>query len=303
MRVLLTILALFSLTTLPASAAPFGPDEVDIPIMVSILGYEDHAMDPFLSRDGQFLFFNNRTQTGDQTDLHYARRMDDLMFEYMGRVDGANSGMLDGVASLDQSGNFYFVSQRAYDSTKNTLYQGEFRNGYVSNVRELQGDVARYEPIWANMDAEIGADGRFIYATETRWQLFGGGIQSSDIFVARRAGNGSFVRNHDFDSWFDTINTRDLEFAPALSTDELTLYFTRVSPNAARRQDPSAYGIWVATRASRYAPFGQPIQIESITGHAEGPTVSPDGCAIYFHKKVRNVFRIMRARHSSCAYN
>ena len=36
---------------------------------VTILGYADHAMEPFLSRDGAILFFNNRNDPPEQTDL------------------------------------------------------------------------------------------------------------------------------------------------------------------------------------------------------------------------------------------
>lgn len=284
-----------------SSPALSTPEEFETPKLVIITGYEDNAMEPFLSRDGNWLFFNNRNEPEDQTDLHFARRIDDLEFVYEGPVEGANSSSLDGVASLDQQGNFYFVSPRSYDDTRNTLWQGELRSGRLHNAREVGGDISRYKPLWLNMDAEISANGHRLYVVENEWRLFGGGVKSSNIFIARRARNGEFFRTRQLDETMAAINTAQLEYAPSLTADELTLYFTRVDPTLARKGNNSAFGIWVATRANVTDPFGEPMKIEAIQGYVEGPTVADNGCAIYFHQKVRDVFRIMRSERTDCA--
>jgi hypothetical protein len=59
------------------------------PERVTIEGYDDDAMEPFLTRDGAYLLFNNRNDPSVDTNLHWARRMDDLTFAYMGEISGA----------------------------------------------------------------------------------------------------------------------------------------------------------------------------------------------------------------------
>ena len=296
----LPALLLFCLAMLPAHAAP---EEFDTPLLVRIEGYEDNAMEPFVSRDGEWLFFNNRNEPEDQTDLHYARRVNDREFVYQGLIQDANSTSLDGVASLDTRGNFYFISPRNYENSRNTLWQGRFQSGRLTDLQEVGGDISRYKPLWLNMDAEISANGNRLYVVENEWRLFGGGIKSSNIFVARRARNGEFFRTSQLDQIMTAINTSDLEYAPALTPDELTLYFTRVDPLLARKGDNSAFGIWVAQRSNVNDPFGAPVKIEAIEGFVEAPTIAEDGCAIYFHQKVRDVFRIMRADRTDCSDN
>jgi hypothetical protein len=84
-----------------ALAACFGQ-----PQDVVIEGYRDHAMEPFIARDGETLFFNNRNEPARETDLHWATRVNDLRFRYRGRIPNANSGELDGVPSLARDGTF-----------------------------------------------------------------------------------------------------------------------------------------------------------------------------------------------------
>jgi len=56
------------------------------PERITIRGYSDHAMEPFISRDGRYLFFNNSNDPSVNTNLHYAERINDLTYEYKGEV-------------------------------------------------------------------------------------------------------------------------------------------------------------------------------------------------------------------------
>lgn len=53
---------------------------------VKINGYIGDAMEPFLSRDSKYLFFNNSNDPAVNTDLFYALRIDGLNFQYQGPV-------------------------------------------------------------------------------------------------------------------------------------------------------------------------------------------------------------------------
>jgi hypothetical protein len=125
------------------------------PTQVAIMGYTGDAMEPFISKDGRYLFFNSRNDPSVNTDIYYAARVDDQTFTFLGPLPGVNSPELDAVASLDSLGNFYFVSTRSYATTLSTIYSGQFsRNG----VNAVAPGISLQQPGWVNFDAEISAD-------------------------------------------------------------------------------------------------------------------------------------------------
>ena len=65
--------------------------------------------------------------------------VDELTFDYVGPLRGANSGVLDGVPTLTASGDLYFVSIRSYDTTGSTVYRARFIDGVVDRVRLVPG--------------------------------------------------------------------------------------------------------------------------------------------------------------------
>lgn len=267
-----------------ALAACFGQ-----PQTVAIDGYRDHAMEPFIARDGETLFFNNRNEPARETDLHWAERIDATRFRYRGRLAGANSNHLDGVPSLARDGTFAFTSLRAFESRGATIWTGRWNGQTLTNLN-LETALAPGRPPAFNMDGELNASGSRFYVSDNVWGLIGG-LRTSDLRVTVRE-NGRWRRAPEFDRWFAHINTRDaLEFAPATSEDELELYFTRLTRPLLR---PPRFETFATSRASANAPFGAPERIAAITGYAEAPSVAPDG-ALYFHAMVDGRFIIRRA--------
>jgi Tol biopolymer transport system component len=250
------------------------------PQPVQITGYSGEAMEPFLSRDGKLLFFNNSNDPHVNTNLHWATRVDDLTFQYKGELQGVNTNALEGVASMDRNNVFYFVSNRSYDQTASTIYRGIYQNGGVAGI-ELAPGVSIAKPGIVNFDAEISADGNTLYFVES--QFSHGQPKSAIILIARKNGAG-FVRVAEDRKIMEQINTRGINYAPSTSGSELELFFTRA--------DDVAPAIYVATRSSTSAPFGQPRKIAAITGFVEAPTLSPDGRSLYFHKMDSGRFRL-----------
>jgi hypothetical protein len=265
-------------------AACFGQ-----PQDVVIEGYRDHAMEPFIARDGETLFFNNRNEPARETDLHWATRVNDLRFRYRGRIPNANSGALDGVPSLARDGTFAFTSLRAFETRGATIWTGRWDGDSLSRLN-LEMALRPGPPPHFNMDGELAAGGDRFYVSDNRWALIGG-LRTSDLRVAVRE-NGHWRRAPEFDRWFAAINTDSaLEYAPATSEDERELYFTRLTRPFLR---PPRFETFVAQRADAHAPFGAPERIAAITGYAEAPTVAPDG-ALYFHAMADGRFTIRRA--------
>lgn len=258
-----------------------GGDGFGDPRPVAITGYADHAMEPFISRDGTALFFNSLNEGGD-TNLHWASRVSDDEFAYQGEIGGVNDepppDHLDAVASMDLTGRFYYTSLRSYFADGKTIYTGAYAAGAVTGLAVQEGDIY-LGPGWLVMDAEVSPDGEYLYYSQA---YFSGGPvpDASDILVARKDG-ALFNMVPGAASIMEKVNRPGdcLEYAPSTSADGLELFFTRYDPGSG---DPLIYR---ATRKSTADPFGTPGRIGAITGFAEAPSLSGDGKILYYHAK------------------
>ncbi len=291
-------IVLIALARLPLSAQ--GPAATpaytafERPERVTIANYSGDAMEPFLTRDGLFLLFNNRNGPGLDTNLHYAQRIDDLHFAYRGEIHGVNTSALEGVPSVSCGGDLYFVSTRSYRETFSTIYRARFADGVASGI-ELVPGISRRAAGWVNFDAEVSADGQTLYAVDSRFSARGT-PQTADLFIARKR-DGAFDRMPDSGDVLRAVNTDELEYAPAVSADGLELFFTRVREI---REDAEPR-IWRSVRRSVHEPFGAPQVVGAIAGFAEAPTLSADGLSLYYHARVNGrfvIFRVTRAMHA-----
>jgi hypothetical protein len=246
---------------------------------VTVTGYTDHLMEPFLSRDGRILMFNNSNDPSVNTNLHWATRVNDSTFEYKGEINGVNTTSLEGVPTMDMDGNLFFVSTRDYDQTLASLYQGSFDNGTVINLMQVP-NISKYQGGWLNFDVEVDSSGETLYFVDGRFDQSGGPYEA-DIVIAQKQ-NGEFQRLSNSDELLANVNTEALEYAACISADNLELYFTRVAVPFTASSTPE---IFVATRVNINDPFRAPIKMESMSGFVEAATISPDGEILYYHKK------------------
>jgi WD40-like Beta Propeller Repeat len=258
------------------------------PLPVTIQGYNQDAMEPFISPDGNYLFFNN-SNSAAQTNLYYATRIDDLTFQFQGEIVGANAPGLNAVASMDVNNIFYFVSPRSYAQTFSTIYSGTFSNGSLSNVALVPG-VSKDKFGDVNFDQCISPDGGTLYFVDG---VFNGPPvpQKASIAIAHRVGD-HFVRLKNSAKIMRKINTHDLNYAPDVSKSGLEFFWTRIPIQGSQPKPPPV--IYTATRSSVTKPFGKPQKIEAITGFAEAPALSPDEKSLYFHLQVNGTFVIYR---------
>jgi len=245
--------------------------EFGAPQPVTITGYSGDAMEPFITRDGSILIFNNLNDPPSETDLHWAERIDDLTFAYRGKLQGANSPALDAVATVDSAGNIYFVTTRSYEQDLMTIYRGHFERGVVSNVAPVSG-ISRGVPGQVNFDVEVSADGNTLYFADGHFT--GGAVPAqADLAIAVRGSDGQFHRTDG--ALLASVNTSALEYAACISEDQLELFFTRIADGHS--------GIFRSTRADRSSPWGAPRRLSAIIGFAEAPTIAPGGSALYYH--------------------
>jgi hypothetical protein len=260
------------------------------PTRIEIHGYTGHAMEPFLSPDGEILLFNNLNAAPENTNLHWARRIDEHTFEYQGELSGVNTMYLEGVASLDGSNRLYFVSLRDYDRTLASVYTGNLSDGVVTNLSQVAG-VSKNMAGWLNFDVDVDRSGNYLYLADGRFDA-NGGPHEADIFIAHKTTTGFERLAHDY---LVKVNTVDLEYAACISPDQLELYFTRLLAPITSNSQPE---IWGTTRTSTTEDFKTPVRIEAAEGFVEAPTLSADGNALYYHKAENGTFVIYSIRRT-----
>jgi Tol biopolymer transport system component len=253
---------------------------------VVIHGYSGDAMEPFISKDGQFLFFNNRNDPSVDTNLFYAARVDDTTFTLQGPVAGANSPQLDAVASLDALGNLYFISTRSYSTSLSTVYSGPFTSGGVSSVALVPG-ISQLKSGIVNFDAEISGDGQTLWFADGDYST--GSLTAASIIIADKlaAPGAGFARRANSSTLLALVNNADLNYAPSISADGLELFFTRVSTLSG-----ATPAIYRATRSDLTSAFSAPELVTGASGFVEAPSLSADGHLLYFHRMVNGTFVI-----------
>jgi len=281
---------------LPIESRPEGRSDLYVrPEAVEISGYDGSAMEPFISPDGRFLFFNNDNDPKVNTDLYFAERTGRLCFRYLGELPGVNSPALDAVPSMDAAGHFYFTTLRDYDRTMNSIYTGDFDGKRVSNVRPAPGNISPTTPGSVNMDTSISPDGRTLYIS--RALIFPGApAPVKSVLMMATLGNGGFRIDDDSVRIMTNINTGALQYAPSISADGLELYFTRAGRQRTElgALEPTVR-IMVATRAAVNDPFGEPLALRALAGFVEAPSIALDKTEMFFHRKAGGKFIICRA--------
>jgi len=277
------------------------------PRQVTILGYNGNAMEPYISRDGSVLFFNNLNQPKlpdgrvNDTNIYYAKRIDALTFRFAGPVIGActdslaNTNELEAVPSMDKYHVFYFINTINYLNQNSpdylrSIFQADFADGILTQKHSLPnlkcGRPTNQKPRLGelNFGAEIHCDGKILYFVQ--------GIFSNhpfpdkaDIGIAIKDSAGNFIVKENCAKELSAINTDALEYGPSVSTDLKELYFTRLQG--------TDFGIYVATRNSVSSPWNKGVRITSIKGNTtEAPCISYDGKWLYYHQKIDTTFHI-----------
>lgn len=272
------------------------------PEQVEITGYDQDAMEPCISLDGKYLFFNNSNELS-HTQIFCARRIGPRKFQLMGAVPGTHlvnqpttGDERECCPSIDRFNRLYYTTTYAYRRGLRTLYCGQWAPAGVKNPQTVQGNIAPSTPGWLDMDCGISPNGDVLVFS--RAKLGNGAIpDQSSLMLAHRTADGVFQLDSDTDKILKEVNTLALQYAPAISVDGLELYFTRCDnssvPTAGMSQPPLMQTM-VAFRTGTDKPFGTPARLAAIQGFAEAPSLTLDKQELFFHRKVGDRFRIFR---------
>tara|TARA_R100001369_G_C3315231_1_gene167994 strand:+ start:1034 stop:1975 length:942 start_codon:yes stop_codon:yes gene_type:complete len=272
-------------------------------IDVTINGLSFDAMEPFVSPNGNYLFFNNLND-GLNTKLYYATKVNDSTFNYAGELTGTNQTIpphLDAVADIDNNGNFYWTSTRNYPTELNNLYHGTFNIGNVTEIERVQGDFNMNIPGWLIMDHGISLDGQYLYFNNARFDDTNCiGPCETTLGIAKKENGATFNTLPISTSILQNINDINyIYYAPCISSDNLELYYTRYLKGEITSS--TVLEICVAVRLNPLTDFSVPRVLfsETIINLVEAPTLTVDKSIIYYHRKTSNSHKIvMRIRSS-----
>lgn len=270
---------------------------------VRIDGYVENAMEPKLSHDQVVLFWNDKPAEDSNMDLHYAVRQPNGHYEYVGPLSGAASpGALDGVPSLDEAGNFYFISTRTFSTNSQTIFAGQVQVeglGKLSlgDVRAADDAIPKNGPGVLAMDVDVSSDGALAFASRATFS--GKPFPDQSALALYRVSSRALAAHEASEALLRNVNSQEcLVYAASLSRDLLELYYT-VAPVGTLREDQ--FRIAVSKRASPDLPFQRGEIITAVAGKmTEGPSITHNdgGKYLLFHKKdpASGKFRVFRVR-------
>lgn len=274
----------------------FGPERA-----VNIIGLDFDAMEPFISPDGKYLFFNN-VNDGINTKLFYAEYVNDSTFNLIGELPGtgqASPPYLDAVADMDSLGNFYWTSTRDYPSELDNLHCGKFDGSSVTDIGRVRGDFNMSTPGWLVMDHGISYDGQLLYFSNARFNPDEcTGPCETHIGIARKANASTFNTIQESTTILANVNDPEyIYYAPCITSDNLELYYTRYLKGEVTID--TQIEICVAIRKNPNEPFSVPQVL--VAGNpadiVEAATLTSDKSIMYYHKKMNGVHKIrMRYR-------
>ncbi|MBI5540205.1 MAG: T9SS type A sorting domain-containing protein [Bacteroidia bacterium] len=273
-----TMLTTISLQTFSQTYPTFGAEK-----LVTITGLTFDAMEPFISLDGNTLFFNS-LNSGGNTNLYYATRINDTTFTYVGLVNGtydSSPNHLDAVASIDSTNNFFWTSLRSIPN----LYRGVYLGGNVNNISKVYGTCNILTPGWIIMDAAINYQGNLLYYCNgyfgpTYTECVGVPCEAK-LGVAQKVNDSTFNKTIYSDAIFSNVNdTNYIVYAPQVTKDGLELFYTRLLKGNYNTE------ICVSVRNTVSDIFSLPMVIYSSFGYfPEAATPTTDKQKIYYHKK------------------
>lgn len=278
-NILILILAIICQQTFSQNYPTFGTEKA-----VTITGLTFDAMEPFISPDGNTLFFNS-LNSGGNTNLYYATRNNDTTFTFVGLVNGTydpSPNHLDAVASIDSANNFFWVSLRNIPN----LHKGNYLAGNVSNVSQVYGTCNILPPSgWLIMDAAIDYQGNLLYYSNgyfgpTYTECVGAPCEAK-LGIAQKVNDSTFNKTTYSDAIFTNVNdTNYLVYAPQVTKDGLELYYTRLLEGGFDTE------ICVSVRNTVSDTFSLRMIIYSSFGFfPEAATPTTNKQKIYYHKK------------------
>lgn len=288
------IITIFLCSPFVATSQNYPAFGSEIDVVINGLSFD--AMEPFISSNGNYLFFNNLND-GVNTRLYYATKVNDSVFNFMGELNGTNQltpPHLDAVADMDALNTFYWTSTRNYPADLENLFHGTFSNGTVSSIGRIHGSFYKNMPGWLVMDHGISNDGQYMYFNNARFDGICQGPCETELGIAQKVNDSTFNKMPNSDFLLHTIrDTNFIYYAPCISSDHLELYYTRFPKGAIT--PGTLFEICVAVRNNVNDTFSIPHVLfsELLAELIEAPSLTTDKQIMYYHKKTAASHKIV----------
>jgi len=192
-----------------------------VPEKISLSGDSWSDLDPFISPDGEHLFFistrpmHDGENTKKNMDLWVADRSG-AEWESPRWIENVNSEGKEGSPSVTRDGTLYFFSDRQNSPNKNSIYESKFLDGHytvpVLLPATINSGVSDTSPF-------VSPDGKILLFYSTR----PGGLGKADLYVSfRKHGKWTAAVNLG-----PIVNSSDFNYNPVVSPDGKQFFFGR----------------------------------------------------------------------------
>ncbi len=226
---------------------------------------------PWVTRDGQTMFYTSRLDESDDEDIFVARRTRKGWTEGAPVGGAVQSSMNEGMTSFLRNGRrvYFTACQRREVLGPCDLWQANVQGTRLTDVGPVTGYVNSAE--WESQ-AAISCDGGTLYFASTR----PGGYGGSDLYVCHRLPDGRWGKPENLGP---TINTEGDEEAPYLTPDGKVLYFSSDGHPGLGEQDLFMSRLGEDGSWSEPVNLGEPVN----SGARElGIFISADGLEAFF---------------------
>ncbi len=184
---------------------------------------------PFLTNNGNSLFFTRQSENGDE-DLWFGYRRAPGRWDSERIKAGFNSSQPEGMTTLVRDGRqiFFTVCGGGKDTVDCNLYSGIVEDN--NKVRDKQLISSYVNSSSWDSQAAVSCDGRRLFFASNR----PGGLGGSDIWYCERTPTGEWSEPRNIGA---PVNTSGDEESPFLSNDGQTLYFASTGHLGLGEQD------------------------------------------------------------------
>ena len=173
---------------------------------------------PTITNDGETLIFTRRKVKNGKEDVFVNNRSKNSEWGNSSALSNINTDKNEGMAKFStHSKSFFFAGCHRPESEGGCdLYEAQFKNGSVQDVKQLTGKINSEK--WDSQPS-VSCDGRMLFFSSIQESGFGG----ADIYVSYRGPSGNWSQPENLGR---QINTKGDEEAPFIAPDGRTLYFT-----------------------------------------------------------------------------
>lgn len=180
--------------------------------------------DPFLSRDGNRLYFmSNRAEDGgnpkEDSDLWYIKRTDEGWSEPINLGSPVNTDKNEYYISFADDGTLYYASNvhtSKADESNHDIYFAEYKDGVFQTPNRL-GEAINSE--YFEVDAFVSPDESYLIFCSTRPDGYGEG----DLYISFKEDDGTWSEAVNMGA---AINSEHHEFCPFVTKDGKYFFYT-----------------------------------------------------------------------------